>query len=100
MFHLDGHQCICHLDALLAIDALDAIEWTPDPTVPPGGDPEWYAMYRRILAAGKSVQAVGVQLNEVVPLLDAIGGKGMYVMTTFQTQAEAKALLKQVEPYR
>ena len=26
MFHLDGSQCIVHLDALLEIDALDAIE--------------------------------------------------------------------------
>ena len=39
-------------------------------------------MYRRILDAGKSVQAVGVKPEEVVPLLDAVGGEGMYVMTS------------------
>ena len=100
MFHLDGHQCIPHLDLLLGIESLDAIEWTPDPQVPSGGDSAWYAMYRKILAAGKSVQAIGVKPGEVIPLLDAVGGHGMYVMTSFESEAEAEALMKAVEPYR
>ena len=100
MFHLDGAHCLCHLDALLAIEALDAIEWTPNPKVPSGGDPAWYDLYRRILAAGKSVQAVGVRPEEVLPLLDAVGGHGMYIMTSFEDLAQAEALARQVEPYR
>ncbi len=100
MYHLDGHQCVKHLDLLLDIDSLDAIEWTPDPQVPTGGDPEWYEMYRRIIAVGKSVQAIGVKLEEVVPLLDAVGPAGMYIMTDFRTEQQAEALLKAVEPYR
>jgi hypothetical protein len=100
MFHLDGEHCICHLNALLAIDALDAIEWTPSPKVPSGGDPAWYDMYRRILDAGKSVQAVGVKPEQVLPLLDIVGGKGMYIMTTFESEKHAEELVKQVEPYR
>jgi len=100
MFHLDGHQCIQHLDLLLAIEPLDAIEWTPDPQVPSGGDPAWYPMYRKILDAGKSVQAVGVRPEEVVPLLDAVGGKGMYIMTSFEDEAQAAMLERAVEPYR
>jgi len=100
MFHLDGHQCIPHLDLLLEIEPLQAIEWTPDPQVPRGGSPEWYPMYRKILEAGKSVQAIMVEPEEVLPLLDAVGGKGMYIMTTFRDQAHAEALAKEVEPYR
>jgi hypothetical protein len=100
MFHLDGHQCIPHLDLLLAIEPLDAIEWTPDPQVPSGGSPTWYPMYRKILEAGKSVQAIGVKPEEVLPLLDAVGGKGMYIMTTFYDEAHAEQLAKAVEPYR
>ncbi len=100
MFHLDGHQCICHLDALLGIEGLDAIEWTPDPQVPRGGSPHWYDMYRRILASGKSVQAIGVRADEVVPLLDAVGGKGMYIRTQVKTRDEAEELVRKVQPYR
>ncbi len=100
MFHLDGHQCIPHLDLLLDIEPLDAIEWTPDPQVPTGGNPAWYPMYRRILSAGKSVQAIGVRPEEVVPLLDAVGGAGMYIATSFADEAQAEALMMAVEPYR
>ncbi len=100
MFHLDGEHCLRHLDALLAIDALDAVEWTPSPRVPTGGDPAWYDLYRRILDADKSVQAVGVRPDQVLPLLDAVGGKGMYVMASFESEAQAEQLAKRVEPYR
>jgi hypothetical protein len=100
MYHLDGHECIPHLDHLLAIESLDAIEWTPDPNVPTGGDPHWYEMYRRILDAGKSVQAIGVRVDQILPLLDAVGPAGMYVMTEFESQAQCDAMADRVESYR
>ncbi len=100
MFHLDGTQAMCHLDRLLAIDALDAIEWTPQTGKPSGGDPIWYDLYRRILSAGKSVQAVGVKPDEVIPLLDAIGTHGVYIMTRTETEAEARELARKVDTYR
>ncbi len=100
MFHLDGSQCLCHLDALLSIEALDAIEWTPDPQVPSGGDPHWYDLYRRILAAGKSVQAIGLKPAEVLPLLAAIGTRGVYAMVEFESPEEAEALYREVSRLR
>ena len=100
MFHLDGHQCICHLDALLSIESLKAIEWTTDPQVPSGGSPTWYDMYRRILDAGKAVQVPGVKHEEIVPMLDAVGPKGLYVMTRFEDERDAEKVLRMVEPYR
>jgi hypothetical protein len=33
-------------------------------------------------------------------LLDAVGGEGMYIMTSFDTVAQAEELAQQVEPYR
>lgn len=100
MFHLDGHQCIPHLDHLLEIDALDAIEWTPDPNVPSGGNPEWYPMYKRILEAGKSVQAIGVKHSEIKPLLDAVGPDGLYIMTHLGDEAAVEKVTEVIEPYR
>ncbi len=92
LYHLDGHQCLCHLDALLEIEDLQAIEWTPDPTVPPGGDPAWYPLYRKILAAGKSVQVVGVKPRQIRPLLDAVGRKGVYLFVDAGRQEEFESL--------
>ncbi len=100
LYHLDGTQALCHLDALLAIDALDAIEWTPQAGIESGGDPRWYDLYRRILDAGKSVQVVNVTTDEILPLLDAIGGKGVYVMTSFDSAREAERMMDAVAPYR
>jgi len=100
MYHLDGTQAICHLDILLGIEALDAIEWTPQDGIERGASPRWHDLYRRILAAGKSVQIVGVKPVEIVPLLDAIGGKGVYILTRFQSEAEAEKVRSQVEQFR
>jgi hypothetical protein len=94
MYHLDGTQAVHHLDALLAIDSLDAIEWTPQAGLPGGGDPQWYDIYRRIKAAGKSVQALGVGLNEIEPLIDAVGPEGLYIMCWHDKEAEARAMLR------
>lgn len=99
LYHLDGTQAVQHLDALLEIEPLDAIEWTPQAGIETGGHPRWHGMYRRILAAGKSVQVVNVELDEVQPLLDAIGGKGVYLMIQFKDDREAERAAKLVEPY-
>ncbi len=100
MYHLDGTQCICHLDALLEMEPLDAIEWTPQAGIEGAGHPRWYDLYRRVLAAGKSVQVCGAGPDEIIPLLDAIGGKGVYIMTWFKDEEHACRLAEKVAKYR
>ncbi|MCF7688537.1 MAG: hypothetical protein K9M98_02070 [Cephaloticoccus sp.] len=80
MFHLDGTQAIAHLPGLLEIPGLDAIEYTPQAGLEGGGHERWWPLYQQILAAGKSVQVVGVRPDEVAPLLDAIGTAGVFLM--------------------
>lgn len=100
MFHIDGAGALMHLPALLEIDDLDAIEFTPDPRSPGGGDPHWYDLYRRILAAGKSVWAANLSREQVIPLLDAIGGRGVYLSVNGLRESDAEELEQLVEPYR
>ncbi len=100
LYHLDGTQAVQHLDALLEIEALDAIEWTPQAGLPGGGSPRWYDLYRRIKAGGKSVQAVGVEINEVAPLLDGVGPDGLFITTHAPDERAAERLMQSVEPYR
>jgi hypothetical protein len=99
LYHLDGTQAMKHLDSLLAIESLDAIEWTPQAGIETGGHMRWHDLYRRILAGGKSVQVVNVELHEIQPLLDAIGPRGVYLMIQFKDEHEAEQALKLVEPY-
>ena len=100
MYHLDGTQAVCHLDHLLGIEALDAIEWTPQSGIESGGSPRWYDLYKRILAAGKSVQVMSVKPDEIIPLLDTVGGRGVYVMMDFKSEREAEEIAAKIEPYR
>jgi hypothetical protein len=101
LYHLDGTTAIQHLDALLEVENLDAIEWTPQAGKPNGGSSEWYKLYRRIKAGGKGVQVIEVYPSEVVPLLDAIGPEGTFILVAGTLdEAEAEKLLVSVEPYR
>jgi hypothetical protein len=99
LYHLDGTQAMVHLDALLEIAPLDAVEWTPQAGIETGGNKRWYDLYRRILAAGKSVQVVNAEPHELLPLLDAIGHQGVYALIQINDQREADAILKSVEGY-
>jgi len=94
MYHLDGTQAMGQLPNLLEIEEIRAIEWTPQSGLPGGGSPEWYDLYRRIKAAGKSVQAIDVRPEEVLPLLDAVGPEGMFIITQTRTETEARELLR------
>jgi hypothetical protein len=100
LYHLDGTQAMHHLDALLEIESLDAIEWTPQAGLPGGGSPRWYDFYRAIRKGGKGVQAIGVAENEVIPLLDAVGPEGLFISAGAKDEASAEKLLAKVEPYR
>jgi hypothetical protein len=101
LYHLDGTQALCHLDHLLGIDALDAIQWTPQAGIEKGDNPRWWDLYRRVLAAGKAVMAFNEPDPEkVVPLLDAIGGKGVNLMIHFDSERQAEKLLVRVEQFR
>lgn len=101
MFHLDGTDCMGHLDHLLDIPSLTAIEWTPEPKADrPGGHPDWYDLYRRILDAGKAVHAWDVAPEYVVPLLDAVGGKGMLLRVVADSEEQAQQLEEQIAQFR
>lgn len=101
MYHLDGTNALQHLDILLDMPEIHAIEWTPQAGRPGGGAPEWHDLYRRIKAAGKAVQVVSIRPHEVIPLLDAVGPEGMYILINEPVSVvEAEALLRELGPYR
>jgi hypothetical protein len=102
LYHLDGTTCLQHVDRILEIEHLNAVEWTPQAGRPGGGSPEWFDLYRRIKAGGKGIQAIDVADEEVLPLLDAVGPEGTYILLADRprTLNQAEALLKAIEPYR
>ena len=100
LYHLDGVDAVRHLPALLEIELLNAIQWTPGVGQPQGGASCWFELYRRVRAAGKSVMACWVELDELAPLLDAIGPAGLSVLMHFQKEQDIDDTLKIAERYR
>jgi hypothetical protein len=97
VYHLDGTQALRHLDSLLAIPGLDAIEWTPQAGIEGGGDKRWYDVIRRIIEAGKAVMTVHVAAADVIPLLDAVGPRGIFLhVNDVNTAGELDALAEEV----
>ena len=53
IYHLDGKDALCHLDTVLGMDCIDAVQW-----VPGAGQPrslEWMDVLKKVQAAGKSL---------------------------------------------
>ena len=100
LYHLDGVGAMHHLPAILEIQELNAIQWTPGVGEPQGGSPKWYDLYKKILAAGKSIMACWVTLPELRPLLDAIGTDGIHIEMDFHNETEVDQALAIVEEYR
>ena len=99
LYHLDGVGAMHHLPALLEIEELNAIQWTPGVGEPQGGSPKWYDLYKKILAGGKSVMACWVTLDELKPLLDHIGADGIHLEMDFHNEKEVEQAMRIVEEY-
>lgn len=100
LYHLDGVGAQRHLDQLLDIPQLNAIQWTPGVGEPQGGNPCWYDLYKKILAGGKSVMANWVTLDELEPLLDNVGNQGMHINVDFKNERDIEKAIKIVDKYR
>ena len=100
LYHLDGVGAMHHLDALLEIKELNAIQWTPGVGEPQGGSPKWYDLYRKIIAGGKSIMACWVTLDELRPLLDNIGGEGVHIEMDFHNEREVEQAMKIVDDFK
>ena len=100
LYHLDGPDAIRHLDAVLEIEELNAVQWTPGEGNPQGGNPCWYSLYKKILDKGKSVMPCWVELNELVPLLDNVGAEGLNILMHFRSEKDIELAMKIADKYR
>ena len=100
LYHLDGVGAMHHLPALLEIEELNAIQWTPGVGEPQGGSSKWYDLYKKILGAGKSVMACWVTLDELKPLLDNIGAEGVHLEMDFHNEREVEQAMRIVEEFQ
>ncbi|HTL51637.1 MAG TPA: trimethylamine corrinoid protein 2 [Planctomycetota bacterium] len=97
IYHLDGPQALPHLDRLLAIKKLDAIQYVYGDGAKPAS--RWLDVYRKIQAAGKRVQ-VTVTPDDLTKFMAGIGPQGVMISTWAESEDHAAAILKQVTQWR
>jgi len=106
LFHLDGTDALRHLDALLEIEELDALQWTAGYGKPGAWDECWDEIYRKAKDAGKSLWIIvgGSTIDEVEArarrLTRKFGRDGLYlVILEVFPEAEARRLIKNSEKW-
>jgi hypothetical protein len=93
VFHLDGPECLPHLDTLLDLPKLHGIQWQPG--FAHYAMLQWIPVIKRIQAKHKCVQ-IWVRPEEIEPLLRELSAKGIKLQTQCETEAEARDLLKKL----
>ena len=103
LYHLDGPDAIKHLDALMEIDELDALQWTAGAGQPDGGSEKWYPIYDKVRDAGKSLWIPLYDgtaqdcMDNAEKLVKRYGCDGMYLIFPDMEEEEAQTLLLKAE---
>jgi hypothetical protein len=101
VYHLDGPDCIRHVPHLVAIEGLNAIQWTPGAGQPGTGDSCWYDLYHQVRDGGKSLLLLGVEPVRIRGLLQEFGPDGLFIALgrECESEAEARDLIKRIEDW-
>ena len=89
VFHLDGPGATRHIDALLEVPAIRAIQFTPGTGTPSAL--EWIPMFRKIQSAGRSLLIFALP-EEVVTLAEQLDPRATAFLVSMGTPAEVDAL--------
>jgi len=99
VYHLDGPDAIAHVDALMEIDELDALQWTCGAGQPDGASPRWFPIYDAARRAGKAlwiaVSDGGIDdwISGAAGIVDRYGPDALYLHFPLMSEAEAERLL-------
>ena len=94
IYHLDGPGAVKHLDLLLDVPKLRAIQWTPGDGQPPM--PSWIPMLQRIQNAGKGL-FLYVSAEHIEELMKALRPQGVIYYTWATDEAHADQVVRLVE---
>lgn len=76
IYHLDGPGALHHLDSLLEIKELDAIQWVYG--AGNEGYDRWVNVYQKIQQAGKSLELISITLDELPHVFETLEPEGVW----------------------
>lgn len=94
IYHWDGPGQLCHLDSLLSIPELDAIQWVPGDGAPDQADDQWLPYYRRIQDSGKNLILHQITPPMAKKLLSRLDHRGLWLCVDRCSQEDARELLR------
>ena len=103
MYHLDGSDAVRHLDCIMTLENLNALQWTPGAGKPDGGDEGWYSIYDKVKDADKSLwismDQGGVDrfIEMSKKIVKRYGTKGIYFVYPTLDDIEAQKLFSYAE---
>jgi hypothetical protein len=99
IYHLDGPGALRHLDSLLEIKELDAVQWVCG--AGNEGYHRWADVYRRIQRAGKSM-TLDIKLEELPLVFETLRPEGVYFayIGGIGEKETADAVIKRIEKWK
>ncbi|MEI6424543.1 MAG: trimethylamine corrinoid protein 2, partial [Lentisphaerota bacterium] len=98
IYHLDGPQALTHLDSLLQIKELNAIQWVYG--AGRGRASDWLAVYRKCQAAKKGIQ-LWIVPDELDVIMENLRPEGVWLgIRGIEDEGEASSLIRKVSKWR
>lgn len=105
LYHLDGPDAIRHLDALMEIDEINALQWTSGDAGPDGTQEDWDVIYDKVRKAGKSlwIKVYSGELEDWIKNVDRIvqkyGSHSLFLLFPEMSMEQAEYLLDYAEKH-
>ena len=96
IYHWDGPDAVVHLDALLELEDLDALQWVPGDGAPPAV--EWSPMLRKVQEAGKGI-VFSIAAKDVPRALRELRPEGLLMKVWCASEEEGRDLLRYLESH-
>jgi len=98
IYHLDGPGALRHLDAVLEMDGLNAVQWVYG--AGQGSARDWIEVYRKIQAAGKAMEILCANFEDAVEVAGHIKPPGAWFHVYKRyPPAEVEAFCKRLEAW-
>ena len=99
IYHLDGPDALRHLDSILAIEELDAVQWVPG--AGNYGYERWIEVYQKIQEAGKSLQLIRITLDELSTVFKTLEPEGVWFsnIVEIEDKKTADRVLKRISKW-
>jgi len=100
IYHLDGPGALRHLDAILSIKELDAVQWVPG--AGNEGLEKWIPVYQKIQSAGKAIVVYDVNLSNLDLLFENLRPEGLWIdgIGGVKTKEDADYALKRIANWK